>query len=112
MLVIMVSGLVVTAKNGQNIKVENLKPVEEFKQLELLNRFGFNLGWYTFGKNIHVILKQVENAEMQIYLGEELIEAQSILNQLLNDLVKDFNVNPAVEKEIFTLLKEHGCCYF
>ncbi|MEJ2126563.1 MAG: hypothetical protein P8X84_03490 [Candidatus Bathyarchaeota archaeon] len=94
------SGLVVTSKNGFNIQLENLKPVEEFEQLDLVNKYGFKMGWYTFGKNIHVILKQIQEKENQIYLAEN------------TELVERFNVTSKDQKEMFNLLKEHGCCYF
>jgi len=108
----MVSGLVVTSKNEFNIQVENLKSIEEFEPLDLLNKYGFNLGWFTFGKNTHVILKQINKGEKQIYLAEEAIEAESILNKLITELVEKFNVTTKDQKEIFKLLKENGCCYF
>jgi len=40
----MVSGLVVKSKNEFNIQVKNLKPVEEFEKLDLLKKYGFNVG--------------------------------------------------------------------
>jgi len=106
------SGLVVTSKNGFNIQLENLKPVEEFEQLDLVNKYGFKMGWYTFGKNIHVILKQIQEKENQIYLAEKAIEAESILNNIITELVERFNITLKDQKEMFNLLKEHGCCYF
>ena len=41
----MVSGLIVTLKNDFKIQLENLKLVEEFEQLDLLNKYGFNISW-------------------------------------------------------------------
>lgn len=76
----MVSGLVVKSKNEFNIQVKNLKPVEEFEKLDLLKKYGFNVGQFTFGKNIHVILKHIKKGEKQIYLAEEIIDEESILN--------------------------------
>ena len=108
----MVSGLIVTLKNGFKIQIENLKPVEEFEQLDLLNKYGFNISWYSFGENIHVILKQIRGKENQIYLAEKPIEAESTLNGLITEVVKSFNVTSEDQKEMFNMLKEHGCCYF
>ena len=108
----MVSGLLVSSKNGLDIKLENLNPVEEFKEIELPKKYGFDLGWYTFGQNIHVILKRVNKGENQIFLAEKIIEVEPILNQLIDKVVEDFCVTDKDQKEMFILLKEHGCCYF
>ncbi len=111
-MLILGNGLIVTSKNRFNINLENLKPVEEFEQLDLLNKYGFNLSWYTFGKKIHVILRQIAKKENQIYLAEKPIEAESILNKLITELIETFKVSSKDQKQMFNLLKKHGCCYF
>lgn len=108
----MVSGLVITSNDDFNFQVENLKPIEEFEKLDLLKKYGFNVGWFTFGKNTHVIIKHINKGEKQIYLAEEIIDAESIVNKLITELVEKFKVSTKDQKEIFNLLKEHGCCYF
>ncbi|MDG6221821.1 MAG: hypothetical protein IAX21_06670 [Candidatus Bathyarchaeota archaeon] len=108
----MTSGLLVASKNGLDLQLENLTPIEDFEQLDLFNKYGFKIGWYTFGKAIHVILKQIQMGENQIYLAEKLIEAESILNKLINELVESFDVTSEDQKDMFKMLKEHGCCYF
>jgi RIO-like serine/threonine protein kinase len=108
----MVSGLLVSSKNGFNIELENLNPIEEFEELELLKKYGFDLGWYAFGQNIHVILKQTKSGKNQIYLAEKPIEVESIVNKLVDEVVEDFGVTEADQKAMFNLLRKHGCCYF
>ena len=108
----MVSGLVITSKNCFNLQFENLKLIEDFEQLNLRKKYGFKLGWYNFGQNIHVILKELNAGEKQIYLAEKTIEAESILNKLVNELSEQFQISSKDQKEIFNLLKEHGCCFF
>ncbi len=108
----MVSGLLFSLKNGFNIKLENLNPIEEFEELELLKKYGFDLGWYTFGQNIHIILKKTNKGENQIYLAEKIIEVEPIINRLVDEVVEDFGVTKEDQKIMFNLLKKHGCCYF
>ena len=74
----MVSGLVVIAKDITSIQFENLRIVEKFEQLDLLNKYGFNLNWFAFGENTHVILKHFQNGEMQIYLAENLTVSRDL----------------------------------
>lgn len=108
----MVNGLLIDSKDGFRLELKNLNPIEEFEQLDLINKYGFQLGWYKFGQNIHVISKKVIKGERQIYLAEKTIDAESIINRLVNELVEQFQIRPEEQKQIFTLLKEHGCCFF
>ena len=108
----MVSGLLVSIKNGYNLKLENVNPIEEFESLKLRNKYGFDLGWYTLGGKIHVIFKQVKKGETQIYLADNKIEVESIMNEVVNKAVEDFGVDEKDQKEIYTILQKHGCCYF
>jgi ribosomal protein S1 len=111
-VVLMVSGLLVSIKNGCNLKLENVNPIEEFEGLKLRNKYGFDLGWYTLGEKIHVILKYVNEGETQIYLADNKIEVESIMNKVINKVVEDFSVDEKDQKEIYIMLKKHGCCYF
>ena len=108
----LVSGLLLSFKNGSNFKFENVNPKEKFEGLKLLEKYGFDLGWYTLGQKIHVILKYVNEGETQIYLADDKIEAESIMNKVINKAVEDFSVDEKDQKEIYILLKKHGCCYF
>ena len=108
----MVSGLLVSSKYGFNMKLENLNPIEEFGELELLKKYGFGLGWYTFGQNIHVVLKQTNKGKNEIYLAEKIVEVEPIINKLVDKVVEDFGVNEEDQKDMFNLLRKHGCCYF
>jgi len=108
----MVSGLLVSFKNGCNLKLENVNPIEEFEGLNLRNKYGFDLGWYTLGETIQVILKYVQGGETQIYLADNKIEVESIMNKVVNKAVEDFSVDEKDQKEIYIMLKKHGCCYF
>ena len=111
-MVWMVSGLLVSFKNGCNLKLENVNPKEKFEGLKLLTKYGFDLGWYTVGEKIQVILKCVDGGETQIYLADNEIEGESILNEVVKKAVDDFGVDEKDQKEIFNILKKHGCCYF
>ena len=108
----MVSGLLVSIKNGYNLKLENVNPIEEFESLKLRNKYGFDLGWYTLGEKIYVILKHVKKGETQIYLADNKIEVESIMNEVVNKAVEDFGVDEKDQKEIYAILQKHGCCYF
>jgi len=108
----MVRGLLVSFKNGCNLKLENVNPKEKFEGLKLLTKYGFDLGWYTVGEKIHVILKCVNGGETQIYLADNEIDGESILNEVVKKAVDDFGVDEKDQKEIFNILKKHGCCYF
>ena len=108
----MVNGLLGTSKNSFHRDNENLKPIEEFEALELFKKYGFNLGWYTFGNDINVIITQNSAEGSQVYLAEKKVEAESILNKIINESVEQFAVSKQDQKEMFNLLKEHGCCYF
>ena len=108
----LVSGLVVSFKNGSNLKFENVNPKEKFEGLKLLEKYGFDLGWYTLWEKIHVILKCVKGGETQIYLADNQIEGESILGEVVKNAIDDFGVNEEDQKEIFNILKKHGCCYF
>ena len=111
-MVLMVSGLLVSIKNGCNVKLENVNPIEEFEGLKLRNKYGFDLGWYALGDKIHVILKYVNEGETQIYLADNKIEVESIMNEVVNKAVENFGVDEKDQKEIYTILQKHGCCYF
>jgi len=111
-VVLMVSGLLVSIKNDCNLKLENVNTIEEFEDLKLRNKYGFDLGWYTMGEKIHVILKSVNEGETQIYLADNKIEVESIMNKVVNKAVEDFSVDEKDQKEIYIMLKKHGCCYF
>ena len=106
------SGLLVSFKDGCNFKLENVNPVEEFEGLRLRNKYGSDLGWYTLWEKIHVILKCVEGGETQIYLADNKIEGESILGEMVRKVVDDFGVDEKDQKEIFDILRKHGCCYF
>jgi DNA-binding Lrp family transcriptional regulator len=108
----LVSGLLVSSKSGFHLKLENLKPIEEFEELGLLKKYGFDLGLYTFGQNVHVVLKQTNTGENEIYLAENKIEVEPIINKLANEVVEDFGVTEEDQKDMFDLLRKHGCCYF
>jgi len=108
----LVSGLLVSFKNGSNLKFENVTPKEKFEGLKLLEKYGFDLGWYTLWEKIHVILKYVKGGETQIYLADNEIEGESILGEVVKNAIDDFGVNEEDQKEIFNILKKHGCCYF
>lgn len=108
----MVSGLLVSFKNSSNFELENVNSKEKFEDLKLSDKYGFDLGWYTFGENIQVILRCADNDETQIYLADNKIDAERILNELVRQVVKDFNVDGKDEKAIFDKLRKHGCCYF
>ena len=97
----MVSGLLVSSKYGFNMKLENLNPIEEFGELELLKQYGFGLGWYTFGQNIHVVLKQTNKGKNEIYLAEKIVEVEPIINKLVDKVVEDFGVNAEDQKGMF-----------
>ncbi|MEJ2244353.1 MAG: hypothetical protein P8X87_07515 [Candidatus Bathyarchaeota archaeon] len=106
----MVSGLLASSKNNFKIEFEHLNPIENFQDLDLIKKYGFSFGWYSFGKNIHVILKHEK--ENQIYLAETKLEVEAIINKVLPKLIEDFNVTKKDQKEMCNLLKEQGCCYF
>jgi len=106
------SGLLVSFKNDFNLKLENVNPKEKFEGLKLREKYGFDLGWYILWDRIQVILKCVDGGETQIYLAENKIEVEPILNELIANSVKDFGVTEQDQKEIFNALKKHDCCYF
>ena len=108
----MVSGLLVSFTNGYDLKLENVNTIENFEGLNLRKKYGFDLGWYTLGEKIHVILKNVNEGETQIYLADNKIEVESIINKLVNKAVEDFGVDEKDQKEIYIMLRKHGCCYF
>ena len=54
----------------------------------------------------------LEGGETKIYLAENKIEVEQILNELITNAVEDFGVTEQDQKEIFNTLKKHGCCYF
>ena len=108
----MVSGLLVSFKSGCDLKLENVNPKEKFEGLRLRDKYGFDLGWYTLGNKIHVILKCVDGGETQIYLADNKIEGESILNEVVKKAVETFSVDEKDQNEIFKILKKHGCCYF
>ena len=64
------------------------------------------------GEKIHVILKYVNKGETQIYLEDNKIEVESIMNKVINIAVEDFSVDEKDQKEIYIMLKKHGFCYF
>ncbi len=108
----MVSGLLVSFSHDYDLKLENLDIIEIFEGLNLRKKYGFDLGWYTLGQNIHIILKNVYEGEKQIYLADNKIEVESIINKLVNKVVEDFGVDEKDQKEIYLMLRKHGCCYF
>ena len=108
----MVSGLLVSFKTGSKLEFENLNAKEKFEDLRLRNKYGFDLGWYTFGENIQVILRCDDKGETQIYLADNKIEAEHILNEVVRQVVDDFSVDAKDQKAIFDKLRKHGCCYF
>ena len=108
----MASGLLVSIEKGCNLKLENLNPIEGFEGLNLADKYGFDLGWYILGEKIHVILKYIEKGETQIYLADNKIEVESIINKLVNEAVEHFGIDERDQKEIYNKLKKHGCCYF
>jgi len=111
-VLLMVSGLLVSFKTGSKLEFENLNAKEQFEDLRLINKYGFDLGWYTFGKNIQVIFRCDKKGETQIYLADNKIEAEQILNEVIQKAVAHFSVNPKDEKAIYLRLRKHGCCYF
>ena len=64
------------------------------------------------GEKIHVILNYVNNGETKIYLEDNKIEVESIMNKVINKAVEDFSVDEKDQKEIYIMLKKHGFCYF
>lgn len=111
-MLILVSGLLVSSKNEFKVEFEHLNSVENFQDLDLTKKYGFSFGWYRFGQNVHVILKQDRKGEKQLHLAETKLEVEAIINKMLSKLVKDFNVTKEDQKKMCNLLKEHGCCYF
>ncbi len=111
-MALMVSGLLVSFSDDYDLKLENLDAIEIFEGLYLRKKYGFDLGWYTLGQNIHIILKNVPEGETQIYLADNKIEVESIINKLVNKVVEDFGVEEKDQKEIYLMLQKHGCCYF
>ena len=111
-MALMVSGLLVSFSDDYDLKLENLDAIEIFEGLNLRKKYGFDLGWYTLGQNIHIILKNVHEGETQIYLANNKIEVWSIINKLVNKVVEDFGVDEKDQKEIYLMLRKHGCCYF
>jgi hypothetical protein len=108
----MVSGLLASSENKFKIEFEHFNPIEEFQKLDLIKKYGFSIGWYTFGQNIHVILKHENEGKNQIYLAETKLEVEAIINRLLSKFVQDYNITKEDQKYMCILLKEHGCCYF
>jgi hypothetical protein len=108
----MTSGLLVSLKKGCDLKIGNLNPLEKFEGLDLLSKYGFDFGWYTFGDNIHVILKCVKEGESQIYLAENKLEVESVINKLISEAVRDFGFDEKTQREIYEKLRKHDCCYF
>ena len=108
----MVSGLLATFNNGSNLKLENASPKEKFEGLQLRNKYGFDLGWYTLWEKINVILKCVDGGETQIYLADNEIEGGSILGEIVKKAMDDFSVDEKDQKKVFNILKKHNCCYF
>ena len=108
----MVSGLLFSFKNGCNMKFENVNQKEKFEGLSLRSKYGFDLSWYILWEKIQVIMKCVEGGETQIYLADNKIEGESILNEVVTKAVDDFGVDEKDQKEIFNILKKYGCCYF
>ena len=111
-MVLLASGLLVSFKGGCNFDLENVNTIEKFEGLKLRENYGFDLGWYILWDKIQVILKCVDGGETQIYLAENEIEVESILGELVNNAVNDFGVDEKDQKEVFNILKKHGCCYF
>ena len=108
----MVSVLLVSFKNGGNLKLENVNPKEKFEGLKLHSKYGFDLGWYTLWEKISVILKCVDGGETQIYLTDNEIEGGSILGEIVKKTIDDFGVDENDQKKMFDILKKHNCCYF
>ena len=108
----MVSGLLVSFKTGSKLEFENLNAKEKFEDLRLNSKYGFDLGWYTFGENIQVIFRCDNKGETQIYVADNKIEAEQILNEVVQKTVTHFSINAKDEKAIFDRLRKHGCCYF
>ena len=102
----MASGLLFSTKNGSNLKLENVNLVEEFEGLKLRNKYGLDLGEYTSGDKIHVILKYFNEGETQIYLKDNKIEVKSIMNKAINKAVEDFSVDEKRSKRNIHHAKE------
>jgi hypothetical protein len=108
----MASGLLVSLKGKCDLKLENLNPIEKFEELDFPTKYGFDLRWYTYGKKIHIILKCLNDGETEIYLADNKIEVESLINKLVNEAVDDYDIDEKDQKEIYNKLKKHGCCYF
>ena len=108
----MTSGLVISFKDGNDIRIDNVTPKEVFEGLNLLEKYGFNIGWYILWGKLQVILKNTKNGETQIYLADNEVEGESIMGEVVKKVIDDFRVNEEDQKEIFNILKKHNCCYF
>ena len=108
----MVSGLIASFKSDSSLEFESLTVKENFEDLRFRNKYGFDLGWYTFGENIHIILMRDYKGETQIYLADSKVESESVMNEIIHKTVTRFSVDTNDEKAIFERLKKHGCCYF
>ena len=104
------SGLLVSLKKGENLKLGDLNPIEEFEGLNLHTKYGFDLGWYVFSK-VHVIKLVCEN-ESRIYVADNKVEVEPLINNLMVEIHENFKVTDKDRKEMYNLLKSHGCCYF
>ena len=104
------SGLLVSFEKGENLKFGDLNPIEEFEGLNLQIKYGFNLGWYIFAK-VHVI-KFVCKNESRIYIADNKVEIEPIINNLIAEVHEKFSVTEKDQKEMYNMLKNHGCCYF
>jgi len=108
----MVSGLLFSFKSGSDLKFDNVSVKENFGDLGFRSKYCFDLVWYAFGENIEVIFVDGCERGVQIFLADNRIEAEAILNEVVLKVVADFGVSGEDEKAIFDRLRQHGCCYF
>lgn len=81
----MVSGLVLRIESGSRWNWEEVDGKEDFGDLGLGNKYGFDLGWYVKGERIHIIWRYVSGWETQIYLSDNEAEAREIFRELVTE---------------------------
>lgn len=102
----MARGLALTIQSGSRWNWEEVSTVEDFEDLKLGDKYGFEVAWYTVAEKIHIVWRYVSGWETQIYVSDNHIEASEIFRELVSEQLEE--VDEEDRNKMLEVLEKYG----